>query len=201
MTAALGSGVDAGWYRWVVRAAQHVPYPLDTVIRVFSDFGLGLFALLMLRAWWRARHADAPTMARALAAPLVVVVAYLANDVVKSLVGEQRPCQTLHVTGTVEACPGLGDFSFPSNHAAIAAAAAVALLLTDRGLGLVAAPLALAMAASRVWIGVHYPHDVLAGLAVGALVAWPLVLLAARWGEPAVVHLRAGRLRPLLSAS
>ena len=51
----------------------------------------------------------------------------------------------------------------------------MALLLTDRRLGLyAAAPLALLMGASRVWIGVHYPHDVLVGLVVGALVAWPL---------------------------
>ncbi len=200
MSAMIGSGVDAGWYRWVVRLSQHTPGPLDDTIRIFSDYGLALFALLMLCGWWRARRADTHTMARALAVPLVVVVGYLANDVIKTLVGEQRPCRTLHVTGTVEACPALGDFSFPSNHAAIAAAAAVALLLTDRRLGLIAAPLALAVAASRVWIGVHYPHDVLAGVAVGALVAWPLTL-AARWGEPVVAHLRAGRLRPLLGPS
>jgi hypothetical protein len=35
--------------------------------------------------------------------------------------------------------------------------------------------MALAMAFSRVFVGAHYPHDVLAGLAVGAVVAWLLV--------------------------
>ena len=55
------------------------------------------------------------------------------------------------------------------------------------------------MGASRVWVGVHYPHDVLAGLLLGALVAWPLAL-ATRRAAPAVTRLRDSRLRPLLVA-
>ncbi|SDN95395.1 phosphatase PAP2 family protein [Actinacidiphila guanduensis] len=200
MSAVLDSSVDAGLYRWVVHASQHTPAPLDDTVRFFSDYGLGLFAVLMLLAWWRARPADEGRMAAVLAVPLVVVVAYGANDVVKSIVGEQRPCRTLHVTGTVEACPGLGDYSFPSNHAAIAVAAAVALLFADRRLGLVAAPFALALALSRVWIGVHYPHDVLAGIVVGVLVAWPLMSLT-HFAAPLVARLRVTRLRPVLADS
>jgi undecaprenyl-diphosphatase len=195
----VNSRFDAGLYRWVIDLAQRSPQPLDDTVRFFSDYGLGLFAVLMLFAWWRARSASADRMAAALAVPLVVVAAYLANDVFKSLVTEQRPCQTLHITTTVESCPALGDWSFPSNHAAIAAAAAVALLLADRRLGLIALPIALLLAASRVWIGVHYPHDVLVGVATGALVAWPL-MVAARHATPAVARLRDGRLRPVLAA-
>ena len=70
------------------------------------------------------------------------------------------------------ACPPHGDWSFPSNHATIAGAAAVALALAWRGTPWLTAPLALLMAFSRVFVGVHYPHDVRsAGLALGALVA------------------------------
>jgi undecaprenyl-diphosphatase len=135
----------------------------------------------MLCAWWRARpEGDRARMVSVLAVPVVVVAVYLVNDLVKSLVDEQRPCQTLHVAATVEACPALGDWSFPSNHAAIAAASAVALLLADRRIGLVALPFALLLGASRVWIGVHYPHDVLAGLALGALLAGALMLAVRR---------------------
>lgn len=108
--------------------------------------------------------------------------------------GRARPCMR-----SPWACPPLGDWSFPSNHAAIAAAAAVAILLTDRRLGAVAVPAALLMAASRVWIGVHYPHDVLIGLVTGALVALPLTV-AARRCAPAVARLRDSRLRPLVAA-
>ncbi|MFF9506741.1 phosphatase PAP2 family protein [Streptomyces sp. NPDC014724] len=195
--ASTATSIDGGLYTWITELAQRSPAALDSVVRLWSDYGLALFALLMLASWWRSRSAGPARTAMALCAPLVVVAAYLVNDVVKSLFHEQRPCQTLHVV-TVEACPALGDWSFPSNHAAIAAAAAVAIWLTDRRLGAIAVPAALLMAASRVWIGVHYPHDVLIGVVTGALVAWPL-MVAARRCAPAVVRLRDSPLRPLVA--
>ncbi|MFD9792669.1 phosphatase PAP2 family protein [Streptomyces sp. NPDC059070] len=189
---------DNGLYTWVTELAQDAPGPLDTAVRLWSDYGLGLFAVLMVLAWWRARARGGARLATALAAPLVVVAAYALNDVFKMAVQEQRPCRTLHVV-TVEACPPLGDWSFPSNHAAIAAAAAVALLLTDRLLGAIAVPAALLMAASRVWIGAHYPHDIAVGLLVGAVAALVLALLARR-ATPLVERLGTTRLRPLVTA-
>ncbi|WP_327365677.1 phosphatase PAP2 family protein [Streptomyces sp. NBC_01217] len=189
---------DGGLYSWITHLAQHSPTALDSAVRVWSDYGLALFALLMLASWWRSRSAGPARTAMALCAPLVVVAAYIVNDLVKSAFHEQRPCQTLH-TATVEACPPLGDWSFPSNHAAIAAAAATAIWLTDRRLGAIAVPAAALMAASRVWIGVHYPHDALIGLVTGALAAWPLTA-AARRCAPAVVRLRESPLRPLVAA-
>ncbi|MFI6062419.1 phosphatase PAP2 family protein [Streptomyces sp. NPDC051286] len=198
LLASAATSLDGGLYTWITELAQRSPAALDSAIRLWSDFGLALFALLMLAAWWRARSDTPARLAMALCAPLVVVAAYVANDLLKMAVHEQRPCQTLHAV-TVEACPPLGDWSFPSNHAAIAAAAAVAILLTDRRLGAIAVPAALLMAVSRVWIGVHYPHDVLIGLVTGALVAWPLTL-AARRCAPIVERLRETRLRPLVTA-
>jgi membrane-associated phospholipid phosphatase len=194
------SQFDAGLYRWVVKLAHHTPQPVNDVIRFFSDWGLGIFAVLMVLAWWRARPADSARMAAALCVPVVVVAAYIVNDLVKSAVDEQRPCQTLH-TATVETCPSLGDWSFPSNHSAIAAAAAVALLLVNRRLGMIAVPVAVLMGLSRLWIGVHYPHDVVIGLAMGALLGWPLIVLAGRLA-PAVDRLRETRLLgPALTAT
>ncbi|MFG1810012.1 phosphatase PAP2 family protein [Streptomyces sp. NPDC049040] len=192
------SQFDAGLYRWVTDLAQRTPHPLDDAVRLFSDYGLGVFAALMVVVWWRARPADAARMAAALCLPLVVVAVFLVNDAVKSAFAEQRPCRTLH-TVTVETCPPLGDYAFPSNHSAIAAAAAVALLLSARRIGRYALPLALLMGLSRVWIGVHYPHDVLAALVLGGLVAWPLAL-ASRRAAPVVVRLRETRWKALVSS-
>jgi membrane-associated phospholipid phosphatase len=195
----VNSGTDAGLYSWITDLAQRVPRPVDTVIQAWSDYGLALFAVLMLVVWWRARQRDAARMATALFMPVAVVAAYAVNDAVKAVFDEQRPCRTLHAV-TIEACPALGDWSFPSNHAAIAAAAAVAVLVADRRLARLAVPAALLMAASRVWIGVHYPHDVVVGLVVGALVAWPIVRHAHR-AAPVVERLRGTPLKPLLRAA
>ncbi|MFE2984615.1 bifunctional phosphatase PAP2/diacylglycerol kinase family protein [Streptomyces sp. NPDC059262] len=58
--------------------------------------------------------------------------------------------------------------SFPSGHAASAAAFAAGVALESRPLGALVAPLALSVAASRVYTGAHFPGDVLAGAALGA---------------------------------
>ncbi|MFF2504092.1 phosphatase PAP2 family protein [Streptomyces sp. NPDC058067] len=192
-----GASVDGSLYTWVTDLASRTPHLVNNVVSLWSDLGLGLFAVLMIVAWWRARGEGGVRMARVLASPVIVVLAYGVNSVLKSLIDEQRPCQTLH-TVTVEACPALGDWSFPSNHAVIAAAAAVALMLADRRIGLIAVPAAVLMAASRVWIGAHYPHDVAVGLAVGAVLALLLSQVATR-ATPLVDRLSTSRLRPLVS--
>ncbi|WP_251095603.1 bifunctional phosphatase PAP2/diacylglycerol kinase family protein [Streptomyces sp. Caat 7-52] len=58
--------------------------------------------------------------------------------------------------------------SFPSGHAASAAAFATGVALESPAWGAVVAPVALSVAASRVYTGVHFPSDVLAGAALGA---------------------------------
>ncbi|MFF2198728.1 phosphatase PAP2 family protein [Streptomyces sp. NPDC058157] len=194
-----GPAVDGNLYTWITDRAQRAPSWFDGLLGAWSSYGLALFALLMTAAWWRARAAADPARtAMALAAPLVVVAAFLADTAVKSVFREQRPCQTLH-TVTLEACPPLGDWSFPSNHAAIAAAAAAALWVTDRRLAAVAVPAALLMAFSRVWVGAHYPHDAVLGLAVGAVIGG-LPTRQARRAAPLVRRLDGTALRLLVTS-
>ncbi|MFF9126968.1 phosphatase PAP2 family protein [Streptomyces sp. NPDC014889] len=192
-----GSSIDGSLYSDVVDLARRSPAWWDGVVSLWSAYGLALFAVLMAAAWWRSRRTGAQAAVAALAVPLVVVLAYAVNSVVKLLVHEIRPCRTLHVV-TLEACPARTDWSFPSNHAAIAAAAAVALFLISRRLGAIACVAAIAMAASRVWVGAHYPHDVAAGLLTGALVAYVAMKALLRRPETLARRLAATRLRPLL---
>jgi undecaprenyl-diphosphatase len=103
------------------------------------------------------------------------VAVYGASETLKVLEEQSRPCQALAVE-VIAACPPARDWSLPSNHATIAGALAAAVVaLWPRG-AVAAVPLALLVAASRVALGVHYPHDALTGLALGgagvALVAW-----------------------------
>jgi membrane-associated phospholipid phosphatase len=158
---------DDGAYRDMVRLARHTTW-LNGTASMWSDYGLLLFVLL---AAIGLRRSGATW--RALWVPGAMVTAYAVSFVVKVGFAERRPCRTLHGVGhIVSACPALGDYSFPSNHAVIAGAAAVAVWRLHRGLGVVAVVNAVVIAASRVYIGVHYPHDVLAGLLLGTLVAW-----------------------------
>lgn len=61
--------------------------------------------------------------------------------------------------------------SFPSGHAASAAAFATGVAMESRAAGAIMYPLAAAVGLSRVVTGAHYPSDVLAGFALGSLVA------------------------------
>ncbi|QFZ73499.1 phosphatase PAP2 family protein [Streptomyces fagopyri] len=192
-----GSSIDGSSYTYVVGLAQDAPSWLDTLVRAWSTYGLAVFAVLMLVGWWQARHQSPRAAVIALVVPVIVVVAYGVNSVFKLLVREDRPCQSLRVR-TLEACPAPGDWSFPSNHAVIAAAAAVALLLVSRRLGTVALVAACAMAAARVWVGAHYPHDVVAGVLVGTLIARALTTFLGRVSDPLAGRLTRSRLRPLL---
>ncbi|MEU6220958.1 phosphatase PAP2 family protein [Streptomyces sp. NPDC047022] len=194
-----GARVDGWAYTDVVGLAHRSPAWLDSLISAWSSYGLGLFAVLMTIGWWRARRRGSGPALVALAVPPLVVLAYAVNCGLKLLVREDRPCQSLHVV-TLEACPAPGDWSFPSNHAAIAAAAAVALFFVSRRIGYVGLAAAGAMAAARVWVGAHYPHDVVAGFVVGALVASVAMIPLSRGPNALGRRLEATRLRPLLSA-
>ncbi|MGW0970376.1 phosphatase PAP2 family protein [Streptomyces sp. NPDC002516] len=68
--------------------------------------------------------------------------------------------------------------SFPSGHAASAAAFAAGVALESPGWGAAVAPLAAAVAVSRVYTGVHFPSDVVAGAALGVGAAYAVRALA-----------------------
>jgi len=97
-----------------------------------------------------------------------VMLAYLANIGLKYVVRRPRP--------VLEGLPALSStvtsLSFPSAHSTTSFAAAWALTRGDDGLPVVPVyALAKAMAVSRIYAGVHYPTDVLAGAAYGTALA------------------------------
>ncbi|WP_406182324.1 phosphatase PAP2 family protein [Streptomyces canus] len=195
-----GSSIDGSAYTDVVDLAHRSPGWLDDMVSAWSTYGLAVFAALMAVAWWRARRVGPAAAVTALAVPVIVIAAYGVNDVLKLLVREDRPCQSLQVI-TLERCPAPGDWSFPSNHTAIAAAAATALFYVCSRLGAVAAVAACVMATSRVWVGVHYPHDVAAGVVVGAFVAALAMVMLRRRPDSLVGWISGTRLRLLVLVS
>ena len=159
-----------------------------------------LFGLLAVGYWFASdRLAAAPRRAGATAIA-AVTCAYAATALGKAWFAVPRPPGAVGPADVPAWLPGLlsawyeaqvlsDGFGFPSGHATGGAAAYLALALvydrawTARRRLLVAAAVAVAVAASRVVIEVHYLVDVLAGLAVGTG-----VVLGALWlaGDPRV---------------
>ncbi|MEV5339757.1 phosphatase PAP2 family protein [Streptomyces sp. NPDC052676] len=106
----------------------------------------------------------------------LIAGAHLTSMGVKRIVRRPRPT---HVEPLVRTA---GRHSFPSSHAASAAAAAVAYGALGTAAAQVIPPLAAAMCLSRLVVGVHYPSDVAAGAALGALTA----RIGARWVQQGV---------------
>jgi membrane-associated phospholipid phosphatase len=109
---------------------------------------------------------DSPRRARWGRAVGAVGATYALNTAIKQLVRRPRP----DLPGLPQLTPTPTQLSFPSAHASTSFAGALAY----SRLGLPAAPLyalATAVALSRLYLGVHYPSDTLAGAALGTLTA------------------------------
>jgi undecaprenyl-diphosphatase len=110
------------------------------------------------------------------------------NGPVKLLVRRHRPDSSrVPIARRIARMPI--SSSFPSGHSASAAAFAVGASLEMPALGVPLGTLAAGVGASRVYVGVHYPFDVLAGFALGAGAAvattrfWPSVPIQSHAGR------------------
>jgi undecaprenyl-diphosphatase len=142
----------------------------------YATYGLVLFAVFLAAGVVISRRAPSAVLAAAGWACLATLIAVGLNQPLGKVFAEVRPYVThphmLRLTSFTT------DFSFPSDHAVMGGAVAAGLLLVNRRLGLFACVAAAVLAFARVYIGAHYPWDVLAGLALGAsvtLLGWLLL--------------------------
>jgi len=182
--------VSAEWYLQVVATAAELPRPVQAAAAFATDAVLVAYLAAFALLWWRARTRSAAAVGRILAAPAVVVLAFALSEWVKEVMSIDRPCRLVPSAAVpIVPCAEPGDWSFPSNHATVAGAVTVAVLWSSVRLGLLLLPVAVAAAASRVVVGAHFPHDVVAGFLLGATVAAALPTIA-HVAEKAVTHLR-----------
>lgn len=144
---------------------------LEDPLVAYANASEIVFLVVLIAAFVLVRGARRAVAAAGLSAALGLAVA----AVLSRLVDRARPFvahpHSVHVFSQHAADPG-----FPSDHATAAFAIAAALLLRSRRWGAVALVAAVVLAVTRVAMGIHYPTDVLAGAALGALSAMTLNL-------------------------
>lgn len=166
--------------RWI---AEHMRVPMLNVIMVFYTFlGNGGWAFILMGAvlllFRKTRKAGASSLCAMLIGLLIT------NLTLKPLVSRLRPWVIMDDFATLVISSDLN--SFPSGHtcAAFAFAAALCAILPQKWAKAAALFAAALMGFSRLYVGVHFPTDVLAGAVIGTacgfLGAW-IVSRVIRW--------------------
>ncbi|MGW4441033.1 phosphatase PAP2 family protein [Streptomyces sp. NPDC004596] len=169
-----GSNPDVGLLYDINGLAKDAPHWFDRVMEFVGEYGLLLgMVLLVLWCWWSVRRRGGEEAASSVAAlvwaPLAAGLAVLVNVPIRGFV--ERPRPFVDHQGLDVLVSGKTDFSFVSDHATITMALGVGLFVANRRFGLAGIGLALLEGFCRVYMGVHYPTDVVGGFALGTAVA------------------------------
>lgn len=142
---------------------------LNPIVIFFAKYAIYVLAIFMIYLWF-----TKPRMRRALiASVLIFIVAEILAKGLGLLIEHPQPFATLpNVYQLIEKKVGN---SFPSDHTVLAFSICTTLFLGSRAK---AKPLYLVLAflvgIGRIWVGVHYPVDVLVGALLGAVSAFLL---------------------------
>lgn len=177
-----GSNPDVSLLYDINGLAGSAPDWFDRGMEFAGEYGIVLaLVLVALWCWWSVRRRGSAedsvaAVAGLLWAPLAAGVALLINIPIREFVGRERPF--VDHRGLDVLVAGKTDFSFVSDHATMAMALGAGIFVANRGFGLAAIGLALVEGFSRVYMGVHYPTDVIGGFALGTAVVLLLAPLA-----------------------
>lgn len=176
-----GSNPDVELLYDINGLAKDAPRWFDRVMEYVGEYGVLLaLILLVVWCWWSVRRRGdedaAPSVAALVWAPLAAAIAVLVNVPIRGFVERPRPFNDHQ--GLEVLVSGKTDYSFVSDHATIAMALGVGLFVANRKFGLAGIGLALLEGFCRVYMGVHYPTDVVGGFALGTAVALLLSPLA-----------------------
>ncbi len=118
-----------------------------------------------------------------LASAVALLITFITVNLgIKNVVARTRPYEV--IDGLINLVGEQSDFSFPSGHSAHAfAVGLVILIMMPRKIGVPIFAISILMAYSRLYVGVHYPTDVIAGALIGAVIAFISVFIVNKLSE------------------
>lgn len=138
-------------------------------VAVFASRYL-IFVFVLLIAGLGYLKKDAPLRRSLYDAGWSALVAIIVANTIGQFIGRLRPYEiSTEILRLIP--PPLTAHAFPSGHTSVAFACAAAITLGSPGWGLLAMAVAFAVGLGRIFVGVHFPSDVLAGAVLGVVCA------------------------------
>ena len=145
---------------------------LDQIFLKANEYGVYLFAGFLIFALVRHRRLFFYALCSLILSRLAIV------EDIRWFYKRPRPAT---VQDEVNALISVTNPAFPSGHAVFYFAIASAFYFYDRKLGLIALALAAFLSIARIYLGVHYPSDIVAGAAIGFGASYLLNRLLGRY--------------------
>jgi undecaprenyl-diphosphatase len=174
-------------FQFLNNLADHYDW-IDDLMEVFAQDIVWIILAVMACLWFTGKESNQKLVFYSfLSASIALLIASL---IISPEVNHSRPFVEHQVNQLI---PHAADPSFPSDHATLAFSIAFSVLLTKRRLGVVMLALAVLTGIARVYVGVHYPGDIIGAMALSLLVSVIVFALRGRLDAVPLFFIRLQR--------
>lgn len=147
----------------------------DHFVTFFTNYGIIFLVLVLIWLWFSKKNNRCQKRKEVVLALIIAFIAIGITELIGSIYFRPRPFVSHDVNLLIEKLST--DTSFPSTHSTGSFALAFSILKTNKKIGVMLLIFAVLMGFSRVFVGVHYPSDILAGAIISYAVTYFVMLV------------------------